>query len=459
MQRFEKRADHCAKTIMDQRDVYVISHIDADGLTSAAIICTALERAGKEYSVEFVKQLDDATINRIADLNPSVTVFTDLGSGMLDTINSQGINAVISDHHIPSGDCANHLNPHIFNINGAYEISGSGTTFLLARAMGDNNDLADLAVVGAVGDLQHVKQGQLIGVNRQIVGLGKKKGIIHCQRDLMLFGKQTRPIYKMLQYSSDPYLRGLTGNEDACINFLKKSGMHSQGEKWARWIDLDQPNKQRIVSNLIRFCISDGLHTDKIQRLVGEVYTLLKEQEGTETRDASEYSTLLNATARYDQAQTGLAVCQGDRETEYENAIHLLAQHRRNLVEGMNLVREMGVTRLDNLQYFDAGSAIKDTIVGIVAGMSMTAIGYRNLPIIAFADTREGVKVSGRGNYDLVRCGLNLAAAMDESARSMGGIGGGHDIAAGATIPGNAKSEFIRMLDRIIGKQLEVTAR
>jgi RecJ-like exonuclease len=273
----------------------------------------------------------------------------------------------------------------------------------------------------------------------------------------MLFGKQTRPIYKMLQYSSDPYLRGLTGNEDACINFLKKSGMHSQGEKWARWIDLDQPNKRRIVSNLIRFCISDGLHTDKIQRLVGEVYTLLKEQEGTETRDASEYSTLLNATARYDQAQTGLAVCQGDRETEYENAIHLLAQHRRNLVEGMNLVREMGVTRLDNLQYFDAGSAIKDTIVGIVAGMSMTAIGYRNLPIIAFADTGEGVKVSGRGNYDLVRRGLNLAAAMDESARLMGGIGGGHDIAAGATIPTNARSEFIRMLDRIIGKQLEVT--
>ena len=176
MQRFEKRADHCAKTIMDQRDVYVISHIDADGLTSAAIICTALERAGKEYSVEFVKQLDDAIINRIADLNPSVTVFTDLGSGMLDTINSLGINAVISDHHIPSGDCANHLNPHIFNINGAYEISGSGTTFLLAKAMGNNNDLADLAVVGAVGDLQHVKQGQLIGVNRQIVGLGKKKG-------------------------------------------------------------------------------------------------------------------------------------------------------------------------------------------------------------------------------------------------------------------------------------------
>ena len=34
----------------------------------------------------------------------------------------------------------------------------------------------------------------------------------------------------------------------------------------------------------------------KIERLIGEVYVLLKEKEDTEMRDASEFSTLLNAT-------------------------------------------------------------------------------------------------------------------------------------------------------------------
>jgi len=203
MHRLETRASQCAVAILKENNIHVVSHIDADGLTSAAIMCTALERAGKDYTVDFVRQLDGSILGQIADTNPSITVFTDLGSGMLEQINALGLNAVVSDHHIPSGDGPYHLNPlnpHVFNINGAYEISGSGVTFLLARAMGRNDDLADLAVVGAVGDLQHVKQGKLIGINRQIVKLGRENGAIHCQRDLTMFGKQTRPVYKMLGF-------------------------------------------------------------------------------------------------------------------------------------------------------------------------------------------------------------------------------------------------------------------
>lgn len=455
MHRLEKRAGHCADAILKAGDIHVVSHIDADGLTSAAIICTALNRAGREYTVEFVRQLDISILERIADRNPGLAVFTDLGSGMIDQIHALDIKAVISDHHIPAGDCSTHLNPHVFNINGAYEISGAGTTLLLARVLGDNNDLAGLAVVGAVGDLQHVKQGGLTGLNRQIMNLGRKSGVVQCQRDLTMFGKQTRPVYKMLQYSSDPYIPGLSGNEDTCISFLKGVGLRFQGEGWLKWIDLTDEDKKNIVSGLIQYCIGAGIPAYKIERLVGEVYTMLREREGTETRDASEYSTLLNATARYDRAGTGLAVCMGDRDKEYENAIHLLAEHRRNLVEGINLVKSQGMVTLDNFQYFDAGSRIKDTIVGIVAGMSASIVGSRNLPVIAFADTDDGVKVSGRGNYDLVLRGLNLGVSLHTAAQAVGGVGGGHDIAAGATIPGTAKSEFIKHLDRIIGNQLK----
>lgn len=98
----ETRARQCAAAILKENNIHVVSHIDADGLTSAAIICTALERAGKDYSVDFVRQLDGSILGKIADTNPSITVFTDLGSGMLEQINSLGLNAVVSDHHIPT---------------------------------------------------------------------------------------------------------------------------------------------------------------------------------------------------------------------------------------------------------------------------------------------------------------------------------------------------------------------
>lgn len=447
------KAQECADFIKKHSSAFVVSHIDADGLTSAAIMGKALERAGIDYDIRFVKQLDSAALAGIADSNPELVIFTDLGSGMLDAIKTLKLNAVISDHHQPQGLHEHHLNPHLFGLHGATEVSGSGVTYLIATSLGNNSDLADLAIVGAVGDLQHMKNGQLIGINRQILEDGAKTGVLRYEKDLLLFGKQTRPIFKLLQYSSDPFLPGISGSEDASIEFLKKIGIRQHGEKWRRWIDLEPVEKQQIVSALFQFCLSSGMPATSVQRLVGEVYTLMREREGTEVRDASEYSTLLNATARYDHADIGLAVCMGDRGKSYDEASTLLNEHRKNLVEGINLVKEQGTIRMEHLQYFDSGNKIRETIVGIVAGMCTFFVKH-DVPIIAFADTDGGVKVSSRGNYDLIRKGLNLGNAISEAARSVGGTGGGHDIAAGAFIPKEAKSEFLRILDSNIGSQI-----
>ncbi len=176
---------------------------------------------------------------------------------------------------------------------------------------------------------------------------------------------------------------------------------------------------------------------------------MLNEREGTEMRDATEYSTLLNATGRYVNADIGMEVCMGDREEAYKKASRLLTEHRSNLVNGLTFVKEKGVTKLNNLQYFDAGSNIKETIIGIVAGMSTSVVADRNYPIVAFADADGGVKVSARGTQDLVRKGLNLSEALAFVSAEVGGAGGGHDIAAGATIPQNTKAEFVRKLDQL----------
>ncbi|MBC7086073.1 MAG: DHH family phosphoesterase [Methanomethylovorans sp.] len=452
-------ARKCADIIQKKSEVKVVSHIDADGITSAAIICNALDRAGVENSITFVKQLEENTINQLADENPELVIFTDLGSGMQEYIISSGLEAVISDHHRPRPNSETqikgHINPHLFGANGSTDISGSGTTYLLANELGDNRDLAGLAIVGAIGDMQNRRNGYLINLNREILEEAVSNGVLSYEKDILLFGKQTRPVFKLLQYASDPYLPGLTGNEDACIEFLHGVGLRfGDDDRWRRWIDLELEEKQKIVSALLQHGLSSGQDACKLERLIGEVYILMNEREGTEMRDATEYSTLLNATGRYDHAEIGMAVCMGDRDKAYQKASKLLTDHRSNLVNGLNFVKYTGVTKLNNLQYFDAGSNIKETIIGIVAGMSTSVIADRNYPIVAFADAESGVKVSARGTQDLVKKGLNLSEALAVVSAEVGGAGGGHDIAAGATIPKNAKEEFIQKLDLIIGIQI-----
>ncbi|MGV8175231.1 MAG: DHHA1 domain-containing protein [Methanothrix sp.] len=450
-----------AQEIRQRKRMLVVSHVDADGLTSAAITCSALERLGLDYSVLFFRQLDEAALDQIADHNADLVLFTDLGSGMIQPICERRIPAVVVDHHKPSA-CESqplgHINPHLVGADGAVHLSGSGTSFLLARELADkdggNDDLASLAIVGAVGDLQDMANGQLTGINRHILEIGSKAGALSFSRDIKLFGRQTRPVYKMLEYAQDPYFPGLSGDEDACIAFLKETGIRLGGERWRRWIDLSQEEKFTFVTALIKKGLRSGLSNVKLERLIGEVYVLPSEREGTELRDASEYSTLLNATARYGHANVGLSVCMGDRDKAFSEAQRLLSQHRQNLVNGLKLVAEKGITPLKSIQYFDAGDAILDTIVGIVAGMSFQ-MADRSRPILAFARTAEGsLKVSARGTQDLVRSGLDLAEALSQSARVVGGVGGGHNVAAGATIPSGVRDEFLELVDLSVSRQL-----
>jgi RecJ-like exonuclease len=46
-----------------------------------------------------------------------------------------------------------------------------------------------------------------------------------------------------------------------------------------------------------------------------------------------------------------------------------------------------------------------------------------------------------------------MAVAMRQASATIGGIGGGHAVAAGATVPKGKEEEFLATLDKIIGEQ------
>lgn len=447
------RAHKLASSIRKQEEVLIVTHIDADGITSGSIAKEALERSGIENDIIFVKQLENTYMEEIKDKNCFVW-FTDLGSGQLDLIEENELRYCITDHHIPQDKTNYQLNPHDFGIDGSHEISGATTTYLVAVQMGLNYDLLPLAITGAIGDLQDARNGKLVGLNRDILMNGAKDGFITPVKDLRLFGKQTRPVYKMLEYTYDPFLPGISGNEKAALDFMERAGVSPQnGDKWVRWIDLTWEQKSLLTSEIVKACIYANYPLPLIKKIVGETYILNQEEEGSELRDAAEFSTLLNATARYSHCETGLEVCLGNRDEALKKARELLLNHRRNLSDGIRLVDEMGIVELENVQYFHAEDKILDTIVGIVAGMCFSKANL-NKPIIAFANKDDGVKVSARATQKLLRRGVHLANGLKSASEKIGGVGGGHSIAAGATIPQGTEQEFIKELDKVLGNQI-----
>jgi RecJ-like exonuclease len=470
-----RKASKLATRIKKSKKVYIAAHIDADGIAAGGIASKSLERAGIEHEVGFYKNLDDDALESIKDINSELTWFVDFGSGDLNLL--KDLDAVITDHHAPIGGevprekrmnilefsnsmgnaITNHLslNPHDFGKDGATDISGAGVTYLVAKALDKGNtDLSSLAVVGAIGDIQDARDRKLSGSNRKILEEGKKAGVVDAVTDLRYFGRASRPLIKFLQYGNDPPIPRLAENEKACTEFLTELGIRLlDGERLRSWSDLEAFEKRLIISELVRMLIKGGHGSKRTERLVGEVYVLNRE-EGM-LSDAKEYSTLLNSCGRYEKAQVGLKVCMGDRDKELAKALKLLQGHRGNIVSSLKLIQDMGISELDYLQYFHGKDKVMDSVVGIMAGMILnSAGGNRSKPIIGFAYSPEGVKVSSRSTKELVARGLNLSDVMRNAAKSVGGVGGGHNIAAGATIPRGKEEEFIGIAHDMIRRQL-----
>jgi RecJ-like exonuclease len=457
---FLAKCKSVGEQLKKEKQLTVVGHYDADGLASTAILVKALRRAGVETDFINTRQLDSDRIGEINEIETPI-VFVDMGSGQIELIEKEIKNKVyIVDHHPPVKETKNQVNPFQHHIDGTRELSATGTAYFVAKMMDPKNqDLSPIGIVGAVGDMQDM-HGGLRGANRKIIEDAEELGLLRAYKNLTLFGRHSRPLPKMLEYCSEPLLPGLTGNYIACVQFIEGLGISVRdpvGGEPRYYVDLSHEEKQKLTSALYMLLVDHHAPHLVTDMLIGEVYELEKEKIKTELRDAKEFATVLNACGRHEKGEVGVAVCMGDRGKAWTRAQSLLEKHRKELREGLQWVKENGIEEMENIYYFDASRVIRETLVGVIAGMVYGAMCVQpTKPIIAFGEDEEGdTKISGRGNYDLVRAGLKLGDALNKVTSRLGGEGGGHDVAAGAKIPPGKKQEFLKLMDEEVGKQLK----
>jgi len=261
----------------------------------------------------------------------------------------------------------------------------------------------------------------------------------------------------MFIFSSDPVLPGLTANEEAVLDLLKRAGIEysSNGER-IHYVDLSEEDKKRLFTELAIYLSRRGWSEAGILRLIGEVYDITSEDPHSPLREVREFATLLNACGRHGRPDVGVNVAMGDRGRWLDEALRLLSRHREMLRKGIEWVLEGGIETYPHFYFFHARHVIPASLVGVVAGMVYGSAAIPpDKPIVAMAYEDEGyVKVSARANSILVRRGINLAMAMRTAAESVGGEAGGHVPAAGARIRRGAEEEFLQHLERALRAQL-----
>ena len=446
-----------ADTICEADRVTIVSHIDADGISTESILAQALSREGIPVSSVFVRQLEPMAMRHIPK-DDSLKLFTDLGAGQQNLLEEHGLSAdevLILDHHVsqPCGTAYPQVNCLDYGVT---RMSAAGVAYLVAKTIDPTStDLAKLAVVGNVGDMMARENCGLVGPAREIVQDGVEYGnIIVRERDLNCYGISTRPVHVCLGYCDDPYIDGISNSTNAALQFLERLGVELKNPQggWLVWEELTFDDRRKIVSALAQQLIAHGREID---RLLGETYIFPDETERTPLRNASEYATLLNACGRWAKPKVGGSICRGERGDAYREAEYMLAHHRSVIRDLLQYILDAGVTELSHLQYIHTGDRFPDTIVGIGAGMALSKLDWRKpiMVLAAMVDEPEVTKVSMRTNQWALARGVDLQEALVEASAGVGGAGGGHRIAAGAFIPRDTEEEFVDSVNRILKRQ------
>ena len=458
-----------AKLILEtvQKDgfIHVFSHLDADGISAAGIIGKALFKLDAKFRLRITQWVDEKIIDEIIADKPQLVIFTDFGSNYLELLNEKVPNSkvVILDHHQFKNDVKNdnyvHVNPHIFGIPGATDISGSGVAYFTAKAVNPENvDLSPIAIVGALGDMQDKNELRTLGgLNSIIVEDALAANLLKVEKDLMFFGRETRPIHRALANSNSPFLPGITGEEGASAKFLKNLDINlKEDQRWRSLRDLKSDERKKLCSALADYLLSQGLHFE-VENLIGSVYVLIKEEDWTPLRDAREFAVLLNSTGRMDRPSLGLAICMGDRDASLKESNQILEDYRKSINQYLCWVKEKPerMKEFENIYVIYGDSFINEKIIGTISSILVSSLQNLEKPLIAYATVKEenAAKFSARTTGLALHKGINLGKIMQVASEKFEGKGGGHNIAAGAQVPIDQIENFINLVNELAGKQ------
>ncbi|MEA2003446.1 MAG: DHH family phosphoesterase [archaeon] len=427
--------------------IHVVSHFDADGICAGSIAYHGLKLLGKDFDIEFVKQLEEDELKRISESSADLFLFTDLGSGQLDNIRKYIPDKVIviSDHHEPHGDAWDnlyHLNCHLAGFDGKDEISGAGVTYFLMKHMTDKvSSMIYLALVGAAGDVQK-KDGVFKSVNNHLLDEALKIDAITVKKGLRLFGRSTRPLHRALRYANEIDLP-FADDESKCIQFLSNLGipMKNGSNDWITLSDLTCEQEKKLATAII---MNSDVTSNK-NNIVGNVFIIPTKHE------IREFATMLNSCGRMGKSIEGLKLCLG----MIDDIEHIQKAYRRKIASYLNLVKKNDsmIRKTEYVSYIIARDKIEDNFIGTI--LSILSNSFFDTKIsFAFANSYNGVKVSSRADRSL-EGKINLKEIVSKVVEVTGGEGGGHSLASGAKIPSGSEELFISEVEKHVCEQMQ----
>ena len=310
-------------------------------------------------------------------------------------------------------------------------------SFLFSLQMDDKNwDLVQIAFAGITGDRQHING--VSDLNILLLNGAVKRGLIRTSSGSLI---PPGPLSRSLYLSTDPYIRGVSGDPEGSQRILADAGVPND----ALSSDLSADDGRRLSSLIAIKLAVQGVSVQTMQEISRTRYHLTDWD-----MDAETMADLFNACGRLGMGGISVGLCLGSEDC-LQKAVSANDDYKKKIVSAVTSLDSRGLIQKENIQYF---SSTESGFTGIVCGAAMQFIGDSGKPTVGVNCSEEIAKASARGTWAQLDMGVDLSVAMRAAAESVGGNGGGHRIASGASFKSEKKDLFLDSLDQIVGDQI-----
>jgi single-stranded-DNA-specific exonuclease len=413
--------------------IHIVSHLDADGLSSAGLVINFLKKEKVPFIHTVLKQINENTLKTILNSEADLFLFLDFGSQtkvMENFYLSVKKDILVIDHHYPEKETfITNVNPHYVGLEGDL-ISTAPLTYLLLNFIEDFKDFVYLALVGAIGDMQENKG--FTGFNKIILEEAIDNDIIEVKKGLDIYGINFLKLEDALFRAKE-----LFKSYSEIQNFLKK--LNLLGKTYS---SLNQEEREKLHKFLIDLIFLKGL---KLEDFFGNIY-YLKNEDNIFLKDLKVYSTFLNACGRLGLYSIADGVMLNVKE--YKNQVkEVLKKYREEIMKALKWVEENRnnpekIVEDENKLIINAENNIKDTLIGTVSSILMNQYN-KNLVIGISKDTKTGdeYKIS-------IRTKENKVQEIIKDLSSYGEFGG-HLKAGGGRVKQTKITSFLNKIKKI----------
>ena len=316
--------------------------------------------------------------------------------------------------------------------------TSAGIAYLFSKEISQELQfLSDVAVIGMIGTEYDPTRST---TNKIIIedsfNLTIKKGIT--------LYPATRPIKRTLEYSTSPYIQGITGNGTGVLRLLEE--LQISQEK--NILDLSEEE----IAKLSTAIKSRQAQHSSSEEIYGDIFVL---NFFNTKEDVRELAVLINSCSHLGKSDVAIEYCLGNSKSKKE-ALEIYTRYNHELVSALKIAEKIEKMEGKGFTIINAGDQIKEGVIGTVCSVISSSPAYEEGTVfVGMAQNNDGqtkitARISGRVGRNVKEMFEKTLQNFRETHPETKADVGGNKYAAGCFIESIHEPAFIENLQKVL---------